>query len=76
MHRLGTVTGALTTEAVALHGAGEALPLGGSGDVDVAAVSEDLGGQLLADLVLGRRVRVVQPQLGQEPARVDARAAY
>ena len=36
-----------------LHGSGEALALAGSGDVDVCAVLEDLGGELLADLVVG-----------------------
>ena len=58
-------------EAVALHGAGEALALGGAGHVDIAAVGEDLGGQLLADLELGGGGLIVEPELGEMPARVD-----
>ena len=53
MNSLGTVRRALSLEAVTLHGSGEALALAGSGDVDVCAVLEDLGGELLADLVVG-----------------------
>src|SRR5262249_44718052 len=74
VHRLGTVTGTLTAEAVPLHGAGEALALGRAGHVDIGAVGEDLSRQFLADLVFGRRIRVVQPQFGQVAARVDARS--
>jgi hypothetical protein len=66
------VGGALALESVPLHGAGEALALGGAGDVDVAAVAEDLGRQFLADLVLRRRGLVVESQFGQVPARVDS----
>lgn len=72
MHRLGTVTGALTAEAVPLHGAGETFALGGTRHIDVAAIGEDLRGQLLPNLVLGRGIRVVQPQLRQVSAWVDA----
>src|ERR1700728_3354898 len=38
MHCLSTMAGALAAEAVALHGAREALALGSTGHVDVAAV--------------------------------------
>ena len=71
VHRLRTVAGALAGKAVALHGARETLALGGAGHVDVGAVGEDLGGQLLADLVLAGGGLVVEPQLGKVPARVD-----
>ncbi len=69
MHRLRAVAGALALEAVALHGAREALALAGAGHVDVGAVGEDLGGQLLTDLVLGGGGLVVEPQLGEVAAR-------
>lgn len=75
MPGLGAVTGALTAEAVPLHGAGVALPLG-SGDVDVAAVGEDFSGQLLADLVGGRRFFIGEAQLGQVPTGLTPAAAY
>ena len=71
MHRLGAVAGALTLEAVTLHGAREALALRGAGHVDVGAVGEDLGRQLLADLVVGGGGLVVETELGQVPAGVD-----
>src|SRR5262249_46085737 len=74
VHSLGTVAGALAAEAVALHGACVALALAGAGHVDVGAVGEDLGGQLLADLVLTGGGLVVEPQLGEVAARVDARS--
>ena len=73
VHRLRTVAGALAGKAVALHGAREALALAGAGHVDVGAVGEDLGGQLLADLVLAGGGLVVEPQFGEVAARVDAR---
>ena len=53
VHRLRAVTGTLAFETVALHRAGEALALGGSGDVDIGAVGEDVGRQFLAHLILG-----------------------
>src|SRR5690606_7008353 len=43
VHGLGTVRGALTGEAVTLHGAGEALALRGARDVDECAVLEHVG---------------------------------
>ena len=48
-----TVGGGDTGEAVTLHDAGEALALGGAGDVDDLADLEGLGGQLLPEGVLG-----------------------
>src|SRR6185312_5251967 len=73
VHRLRTVAGALAGKAVTLHGAREALALAGAGHVDVVAIGEDLGGQLLTDLVLRRSGLVLEPQLGEMSARVHTR---
>src|SRR5262249_448371 len=61
VHGLRTVAGALAGKAVALHGAREALALGGACHVDIAAVREDFGGQFLTDLVIGGGGLVVEP---------------
>src|SRR5690606_27833296 len=49
-----TVGGAHAGEAVTLHDAGEALALGGAGDVDPLAALEGLDSDLLAELVVAR----------------------
>ena len=49
--RVGTVAGLLAGEAVALHGAGEALAPADGGDVDEVAGRQHVDGDLLADLV-------------------------
>src|SRR5271166_1707891 len=61
--RLRAVACALAAKAVAFHRAGGSLPLRGTGHVDIAAVSEDLGGEFLTHLVFRGRLRVVQTQL-------------
>src|SRR5690349_23214243 len=50
---LGAVTGAEALEVVTLHDTGEALALALAGDVDLHARLEDLGGDFLAERVLG-----------------------
>src|SRR5690606_41013517 len=60
VHAVRTVRGGLAAEAVALHRAGEALALADRGDVDQLARGEQLGGELLADLVVPH---VLEPQL-------------
>ncbi|BFO14487.1 hypothetical protein SHKM778_08750 [Streptomyces sp. KM77-8] len=53
MLALGAVTGAEALEVVTLHDAGEALALALAGDVDLHAGLEHLGGDFLAQRVLG-----------------------
>lgn len=53
MLALGAVTGAEALEVVTLHDTGEALALALTGDVDLHARLEHLGGDLLAEGVLG-----------------------
>ena len=65
-----TVAGALALEVVPLHGAGEALALGDGDGVHQLTGLEQVGGQLLADLVLGG---VVEAQFDQAATGVDAR---
>ena len=64
------VGGALALEVVTLHGAGESLALGHGDGVDQLPRLEEVGGQLLSDLVVGG---VVEPELDQAAARVHAR---
>ena len=66
---LVTVSGTLTCEAVALHATGEALTLGGAGDVDERDAVEDLDGDVLSELVAGD---VVHADLGHVATRGDA----
>ena len=66
---VGTVGGADAVEAVTLHDTGVALALAGAGDVDVLAGGEQLGAELLADLV-GRGV--TRADLGDVAARGHA----
>ena len=61
--------GALALEVVALHAAGEALALAHGDGVDQLARLEEVGGELLADLVATRRRRSAAPP---GVARVDA----
>src|SRR5690606_25989434 len=65
VYGLRTVRGTLAGEAVALHGTGEALALGGAGDVDERAVLEHVGADLLADLEPGGLLGVVESDLGE-----------
>src|SRR5690606_28069743 len=69
VHPVGAVAGAEAAEAVALHDAAEALALADGGDVHALAGGEDVDLDLLADLVLAD---VVEPQLDQADARLDA----
>src|SRR5699024_7515142 len=73
VHRLRTVRGALTAEAVALHGAGETLALGGPCDVDEGAVGEHVRAELLAQLEAGRLLGAVEPELHEVAAWGHAR---
>ena len=56
-------------EAVALHRSREALALADGGDVDLVAVGEQVGLELLAHRVVGD---VVEPQLHEAGTRVDS----
>src|SRR5690606_1191079 len=67
---LVTVAGALAGEAVALHDTGVALALAGAGHVDLGTRGEDVGGDLLADLVV---LRVAGAQLGEVTLGRDTR---
>src|SRR5690606_7142873 len=69
VHAVGAVAGTEATEAVALHDAAEALALADGGDVHALAGGEDVDRDLLADLVVAH---VVEPQLDQADARLDA----
>src|SRR5690606_31540131 len=66
---LGAVRGAQAVEAVALHDTRGALALARAGDVDLLAGLEDVGGDLLAEFVLGG---VVGAQFDEVAARRDA----
>src|ERR1700747_813981 len=70
MFALGAVRGAQALEAVPLHDARGALALAPAGHVHVLSAGEHLGGDLLPERVLRR---VVGAQLGQVPARGQAR---
>src|SRR5690606_36608347 len=61
--------GAEAAEAVALHDTRGALALARTGDVDLLAGLEDVGGDLLAEFVPGG---VVGPQFDEVAARRDA----
>src|SRR5690606_38637304 len=66
---LGAVRGAQAVEAVALHDTRGALALARAGDLDLLAGLEDVGGDLLAEFVLGG---VVGAQFDEVAARRDA----
>ena len=68
--RCDAVAGAEAVEVVALHDTGEALALAGADDVDLGAGLEQLGGELLAERVLGR---VRRAHLDDVAARRHAR---
>src|SRR5690606_18033499 len=70
VHAVGAVAGGQAAEAVALHRAGGALALADGGDVDLVAVGQHVGLELLAHLVLGH---VVEAELDEPDARLDAR---
>lgn len=64
---LVTVAGTLASEAMALHSAGVALTLGGTGDVNELDVVEDFNGNVLSNLVTGD---IVHTNLGDVAAGV------
>ena len=74
-HRTGsavevsTMAARTAGEAVALHDAGEALTLGGTGDVDLLDLGESRHGLLVAGLVLGG---VLDAHLAQVAGRLGA----
>src|SRR5918994_1275976 len=69
VHAVGTVAGPEAAEAVALHDAREPLALADRGDVDQLALRQQVGADLLTDLVLAH---VVEPQLDELHPRLDA----
>src|SRR5690606_20304996 len=66
---VGAVAGGEAAEAVALHRTGEALALAHGRDVDLVAVGEEVGLELLADRVLGD---VVEAELDETGPGLDA----
>src|SRR3546814_6048953 len=62
--------GGHAAEPVALHRTREALALAHCGDVDLVAVGQEVGLELLANRVVGH---VVQAELDELRSRVDAR---
>ncbi|BAF53575.1 hypothetical protein cgR_0606 [Corynebacterium glutamicum R] len=69
MCSLVTVAGTLASEAMALHSAGVALTLGGTGDVNELDVVEDFNGNVLSNLVTGD---IVHTNLGDVAAGGNA----
>src|SRR3546814_166892 len=70
VHAVGAVGGGHAAEPVALHRTREALALAHCGDVDLVAVGQEVGLELLANRVVGH---VVQAELDELRSRVDAR---